>query len=159
MAEVPSKSRCIRITEQGLRRFALRQADPSFVFDGSKVRIRLEQPLFPAAPGEDPPIAYAMLEGRREFGGRVAFDVPPKIEVEGVNDPQDLESLRSAAEEFLEVFEQLCRCGQFPEACDCCNVCSGAGHAWDPTADEVRRCRKCHARGYLGSDDLAASDP
>lgn len=159
MAEGPTTRRNVRITEQGLRRFALRQADPSFVFDRSQVRIRLEQPLVPAAPGEDPPLAYALLEGRREFGGWVSFELPPPIEVEGATHPDDLESLRTVAEEFLEVFAELCRCGQFPEACDCCKACRGAGHAWDPAVEEVRRCQTCHGRGYLGSDDLATSDP
>lgn len=158
MAHAPSTARVIRINEQGLRRFAQRQADPSFVFDGTRVRIRLEQPLFPEAPGEEAPMAFAILEGRREFGGSVVFEHPPRVQVEGATEAEDIQSLHAVAEEFLEVFLQLCRCGQFPEACDCCKSCRSSGHVWNASKESSMRCPTCHGRGYLGSDDLAAND-
>lgn len=108
-----------QIRELALRRYAERFNHPRVELIGAKARLTLEVG------------ARLVVEGRREFGGRVWFEGP----------------LEETERRMVELLAGLCLCGQLPDACDCCEDCEGRGFRSSEPA-----CWRCAGMGYVARE-------
>ena len=108
----------LRMRELALRRYAERFDVPRVELVGGRARLTLEVG------------ARMVVEGQREFGGLVSFDVPPEPE----------------PRRMVELLTGLCICGRWPDECDCCEACGGRGHL-SPDA-----CWQCAGMGYIARE-------
>jgi hypothetical protein len=142
--DVPTSG--VVIEELALRRYALRNGSEEVRVTGALLTFALSQAMFDVN-GEPIGVGRIELEGRREFGGTVRFDVRPRLQLPTTASSQDAASFESLATDVLEVLAALCRCGLIKPACDCCGACDGRGTV--PGTGGALPCAKCGASGSV----------